>query len=410
MAGGPSHLETFDPKPKLAAMHGQPMPESFTAGKQIAQLQGQKLLCYGPQLGFKRFGKSGIELCELFEHIGSVSDQICFVRSMTTEAINHDPAHMFINTGSQIAGRPSMGSWLTYGLGTESEDLPGFVVLTSLGRGGQNQPIAARQWASGFLPSRFQGVHLRGKGDPVLYLGSPAGVSRGQQQDVVKAVNALNQRHDAVVDDPEIATRIAQYEMAFQMQASVPELMDVSKESASTLELYGCKPGDGSFAANCLLARRLAERGVRFMQLYHKDWDHHGGVKDGVKFKAEEIDRACMALITDLKQRGMLDETLIVWAGEFGRTPMSQGGDGRDHHNAGFTIWLAGGGIKPGIVYGATDELGYSAVENPIDVHDLHATMLRVLGIEHTRLSVKFQGLDARLTGIAGKTISGILA
>jgi uncharacterized protein (DUF1501 family) len=244
----------------------------------------------------------------------------------------------------------------------------------------------------------------------VLYLGSPAGVSRGQQQDVVKAVNALNQRHDAVVDDPEIATRIAQYEMAFQMQASVPELMDVSKESASTLELYGCKPGDGSFAANCLLARRLAERGVRFMQLYHKDWDHHGGVKDGVKFKAEEIDRACMALITDLKQRGMLDETLIVWAGEFGRTPMSQGGDGRDHHNAGFTIWLAGGGIKPGIVYGATDELGYSAVENPIDVHDLHATMLRVLGIEHTRLSVKFQGLDARLTGIAGKTISGILA
>jgi hypothetical protein len=403
-------LETFDPKPKLAAMHGQPMPESFTAGKQIAQLQGQKLLCYGPQLGFKRFGKSGIELCELFEHIGSVSDQICFVRSMTTEAINHDPAHMFINTGSQIAGRPSMGSWLTYGLGTESEDLPGFVVLTSLGRGGQNQPIAARQWASGFLPSRFQGVHLRGKGDPVLYLGSPAGVSRGQQQDVVKAVNALNQRHDAVVDDPEIATRIAQYEMAFQMQASVPELMDVSKESASTLELYGCKPGDGSFAANCLLARRLAERGVRFMQLYHKDWDHHGGVKDGVKFKAEEIDRACMALITDLKQRGMLDETLIVWAGEFGRTPMSQGGDGRDHHNAGFTIWLAGGGIKPGIVYGATDELGYSAVENPIDVHDLHATMLRVLGIEHTRLSVKFQGLDARLTGIAGKTISGILA
>jgi hypothetical protein len=391
-------------------MHGQPMPESFTAGKQIAQLQGQKLLCYGPQLGFKRFGKAGVELCELFEHIGSVSDQICFVRSMTTEAINHDPAHMFINTGSQIAGRPSMGSWLTYGLGTESEDLPGFVVLTSLGRGGQNQPIAARQWASGFLPSRFQGVHLRGKGDPVLYLGSPAGVSRGQQQDVVKAVNALNQRHDAVVDDPEIATRIAQYEMAFQMQASVPELMDVSKESASTLELYGCKPGDGSFAANCLLARRLAERGVRFMQLYHKDWDHHGGVKDGVKFKAEEIDRACMALITDLKQRGMLDETLIVWAGEFGRTPMSQGGDGRDHHNAGFTIWLAGGGIKPGIVYGATDELGYSAVENPIDVHDLHATMLRVLGIEHTRLSVKFQGLDARLTGIAGKTISGILA
>ncbi|MFM7102649.1 MAG: DUF1501 domain-containing protein [Verrucomicrobiota bacterium] len=410
MAGGPSHLETFDPKPKLAAMHGQPMPDSFTKGKQIAQLQGQKLVCYGPQTPFQRFGKNGVEICALFPKIGSVLDEICLVRSMTTEAINHDPAHMFMNTGSQIAGRPSMGAWAVYGLGAEAADLPGFVVLTSLGRGGQNQPIAARQWASGFLPSRFQGVHLRGKGDPVLYLGSPPGVRRDQQQDVVQAVNALNARHDAVVDDPEIATRIAQYEMAFQMQASVPELMDVAKEPASTLELYGCQPGDGSFASNCLLARRLAERGVRFIQLYHKDWDHHGGVKQGVEFKAQEIDRACMALITDLRQRGMLDETLIVWAGEFGRTPMSQGGDGRDHHNAGFTIWLAGGGIRPGIVYGANDELGYSAVENPIDVHDLHATMLRLLGIEHTRLSVKFQGLDARLTGIAGNVLPALLA
>jgi Protein of unknown function (DUF1501) len=410
MAGGPSHLETFDPKPKLAEMHGQPMPESFTKGKQIAQLQGQKLLCYGPQHKFRRFGKAGVELCELFPQIGSVADDICWVRSMTTEAINHDPAHMFMNTGSQIAGRPSMGAWITYGLGSEAENLPGFVVLTSLGRGGQNQPIAARQWAPGFLPSRFQGVHLRGKGDPVLYLGSPHGVSRSRQQDVVKAVNALNAQHDAIVDDPEIATRIAQYELAFQMQASVPELVDLSKEPAHVLDLYGCKPGDGSFASNCLLARRLAERGVRFMQLYHKDWDHHGGVKQGVEFKAEEVDRACMALLTDLKQRDMLKDTLIVWAGEFGRTPMSQGGDGRDHHNAGFTVWLCGGGIKPGMVYGATDELGYSAVENPVDVHDLHATMLRVLGIEHTRLSVKFQGLDVRLTGIAGRVIKDILA
>jgi uncharacterized protein (DUF1501 family) len=227
---------------------------------------------------------------------------------------------------------------------------------------------------------------------------------------VVDAINRINAKYDTIVDDPEIATRIVQYEMAFKMQTSVPELMDIKPEGAKTLELYGCQPGDGSFAANCLLARRLAERGVRFIQLYHKDWDHHGGVKDGVKLKAEEIDRACMALITDLKQRGMLDETLIVWAGEFGRTPMSQGGDGRDHHNAGFSIWLSGGGIKPGIVYGSTDELGYAAIENPIDVHDLHATMLRLLGIEHTKLSVKFQGLDARLTGIAGKTIEGILA
>lgn len=412
MAGGPSHLETFDPKPKLAGMHGQPMPESFTKGKQIAQLQGAKLVCYGPQLKFKRFGKAGVEICELFEHTGSIVDDICIVRSVTTEAINHDPAHMFMNTGSQIAGRPSMGSWVTYGLGSEAEDLPGFVVLTSLGKGGQNQPIAARQWASGFLPSRFQGVHLRGKGDPVMYLGSPPGVTREQQGEVVRAINSINSKYDTLVDDPEISTRIAQYEMAFQMQASVPELMETSQEPRHIFDLYGCKPGDGSFASNCLLARRLAERGVRFIQLYHKDWDHHGGVKEGVTFKAQEVDRACMALVTDLKQRDMLKDTLIVWAGEFGRTPMSQGGDGRDHHNAGFSIWLCGGGIRSGTVYGATDELGYSAVENPVDVHDLHATMLRLLGIEHTRMTVKFQGLDARLTGTGdmGHVIEGILA
>ncbi len=408
MAGGPSHLETFDPKPKLTEMHGQPMPESYTKGKQIAQLQGQKLTCFEPQHKFQRFGKSGVEICELFKNIGSVADEICWVRSMTSEAINHDPAHMFMNTGSQIAGRPSMGSWLTYGLGCEAEDLPGFVVLTSLGRGGQNQPISARQWAPGFLPSRFQGVHLRGQGEPVLYLGTPDGVTRSQQRDVVQTINSLNRQRDTIVDDPEIATRIAQYEMAFQMQASVPELMDVSAEPKSMLDLYGCKSGDGSFASNCLLARRLAERGVRFIQLYHKDWDHHGGIKQGVEYKAEEIDRACMALITDLKQRDMLRDTLIVWAGEFGRTPMSQG-DGRDHHNAGFTVWLCGGGIKPGMVYGATDELGYAAVENPIEVHDLHATMLKLLGIDHTRLSIKFQGLDVRLTGIAGNVIKDII-
>ena len=409
MAGGPSHLETFDPKPKLAEMHGKPMPESFTKGKQIAQLQGQKLVCYGPQLPFKRFGKVGVELCELFTQLGSVADEICWVRSMTSEAINHDPAHMFMNTGSQIAGRPSMGSWVTYGLGSEAENLPGFVVLTSLGRGGQNQPIAARQWAPGMLPSRFQGVHLRGKGDPVMYLGTPPGVTREGQHEVVRTINDLNRQHDAVVDDPEISTRIAQYEMAFQMQASVPELMNTASEPASIQSLYGCKPGDGSFASNCLLARRLAERGVRFIQLYHKDWDHHGEVKQGVEFKAAEIDRACMALITDLKQRDMLKDTLIVWAGEFGRTPMSQGGSGRDHHNAGFTIWMCGGGIRPGMVYGATDELGYSAVDSPVDVHDIHATLLRQFGIDHTRLSVKFQGLDVRLTGIAGRVIQEII-
>jgi hypothetical protein len=411
MAGGPSHLETFDPKPELTRMHGQPMPESLTKGQQLAQLQGQKLICYGPQHGFKRFGKAGTEICDLFPHTGSILDDICIVRSMHTEAINHDPAHMFMNTGSQIAGRPSMGAWTTYGLGVESEDLPGFVVLTSLGKGGQNQPIAARQWSSGFLPSRFQGVQLRSKGDPVLYLTNPPGTTRDQQHDIVQAVNSINGNYDAIVDDPEIATRIAQYEMAFMMQASVPELMDTQKEPGHTMDLYGCQPGDGSFASNCLLARRLAERGVRFIQLYHKDWDHHGGVKEGIELKAQEVDRACMALITDLKQRDMLKDTLVVWAGEFGRTPMSQGGNGRDHHNKGFSVWLAGAGVTPGMVYGATDEFGYTAVENPVSVHDLHATMLHLLGIEHHRLTYKFQGLDVKLTGVeAANVVKGILA
>ena len=410
MAGGPSHLETFDPKPKLAEMHGQPMPESFTKGQQLAQLQGQKLTCFGPQHKFAKFGRNQTEICELFPQIGSVIDDVCLIRSMTTDAINHDPAHMFMNTGSQIAGRPSMGSWVTYGLGVESEDLPGFVVLTSLGKGGQNQPIAARQWSSGFLPSKHQGVQLRSKGDPVMYLTNPPGISRDAQGGDVDAIAALNLHRDKVVADPEVATRIAQYEMAFKMQASVPKLMDMSAEDAKTLALYGCVPGDGSFAANCLLARRLAERGVRFIQLYHKDWDHHGGVKEGIAFKAAEIDRACMALITDLKQRGMLDDTLIVWAGEFGRTPMSQGGSGRDHHSKAMTVWMAGGGIKGGIVHGQTDELGYAAVDKVTTVHDLHATMLHQLGINHEAFSIKFQGLDAKLTGVEpSKVIKEIL-
>ena len=410
MAGGPSHLETFDWKPELAKMDGKPMPESLTKGQQLAQLQGAQLKCFGPQWGFKQFGKCGAWMNELFTNIGSVADEICIIRSMHTEAINHDPAHCFINTGSSIPGRPSMGAWATYGLGSEAEELPGFVVLTSLGRGGQNQPIAARQWSAGFLPAKFQGVHLRGKGDPVLYLNNPPGVTREMQDDVVRAVGALDSKLNTAIDDPEIATRIAQYEMAFKLQASVPELMDMAAEPAKTFELYGCKPGDGSFASNCLLARRLAERGVRFIQLYHKDWDHHGGVKDGVKQKAEEIDRACMALITDLKQRGMLDETLIVWAGEFGRTPMSQGGSGRDHHMLGYSVWMAGGGIKGGVQWGATDEFGYKAVTDVVSVHDMHATMMRLLGIEHTKLTYRFQGRDYRLTDVFGKTISGILS
>lgn len=400
MAGGPSHLETFDYKPELAKRDGQPMPESMTKGQQLAQLQGQALKCFAPQTKFKRFGQSGTEICELFPEIGSVADDICFIRSMTTDAINHDPAHMFMNTGSQIAGRPSMGAWVLYGLGSEAADLPGFVVLTSLGKGGQNQPIAARQWSSGFLPSRYQGVHLRGKGEAVMYLGNPPGISRDQQKSLVETINALNDQRQQATLDPEIATRIAQYEMAFQMQSSIPSLMDAAGEGQGTFDLYGCQTGDGSFAANCLLARRLAERGVRFIQLYHKDWDHHGGVKNGIELKAQEIDRPCAALIKDLKARGMWNDTLIVWAGEFGRTPMSQGGSGRDHHNKGFTIWLSGGCVRGGLNYGQTDELGYAAVENPVTVHDLHATMLDLLGIDHARFSVKFQGLDARLSGV----------
>ena len=413
MAGGPSHLETFDHKPKLAEMNGKPMPESLTKGQQLAQLQGQKLTCFGPQHPFGPMGPNGTQICKLFPHIGSVLGDICLVRSMTTEAINHDPAHMFMNTGSQIAGRPSMGAWVNYGLGSEAEDLPGFVVMISTGPGRSPQPVAARQWSSGFLPSRFQGVQLQGRGDAVHYLGNPAGIGRSGQEADIRAINALNRQHDALVADPEIATRIAQYEMAFRMQASVPELTDLRGETAETLEMYGCAPGDGSFAANCLLARRLAERGVRFIQLYHRDWDHHSQLVEELPLRARETDRASAALIRDLKRRGMLEDTLVVWSGEFGRTPMAQankGSTGRDHHNKAMSMWLAGAGIRRGQVYGSTDDLGYAAMENVCTVHDLHATMLHQLGIRHDAFSVKFQGLDARLTGVEGaKVIEGIL-
>jgi hypothetical protein len=363
---------------------------------------------------FQKHGQCQMELSELLPHLGSVADDLCLVRSMTTDAINHDPAHMFMNTGAQIAGRPSMGAWITYGLGSEAEDLPGFVVMVSTGKGRTPQPIAARQWSSGFLPSKYQGVQLRSQGDPVLYLTSPNGVTRERQGADVAAINALNKQHAALCDDPEIATRIAQYEMAFQMQASVPELMDIRPEGPKTLELYGCTPGDGSFASNCLLARRLAERGTRFIQLYHRDWDHHSLLREELPLRAKEVDRACMALITDLKQRGLFDDTLIVFSGEFGRTPMAQGNKGpvgRDHHNKAMSMWLAGAGIQRGITYGATDDLGYTAQENITTVHDLHATMLHQLGIQHDAFSFKFQGLDARLSGVEGaKVIKKILS
>lgn len=409
MAGGPSHLETFDHKPKLAEMHGKPMPESFTKGQPIAQLQGQALKCFGPQHPFQKFGKSGQEISTIFPHLSKLADDICIVRSMKTEAINHDPAHTFMNTGTTISGRPSMGSWLWYGLGSESQNLPGFVVLISTGKSGQMQPISARQWHSGFLPSRFQGVEFRSKGEPVLYVKAPPGVTGTQQRDVVDAVSALNRLEDGVTADPEIATRIAQYEMAFRMQTSVPELMDLTQEPKKILDLYGASPGDGSFASNCLLARRLAERGVRFIQLYHRDWDHHGGIKGDIQKVAGEVDQGAAALLTDLKQRDMLKDTLVIWGGEFGRTPMAQG-NGRDHHIKGFSIWLAGGGIRGGLTHGATDELGYNAVEKVVPVHDLHATMLHLMGIDHKRLTFKFQGRDFRLTDVHGNLVQEIMA
>lgn len=410
MAGGMTHLETWDPKPTLAKLNGQPMPESVTKGQQIAQLQGAKLNCLGPQHPFQKYGKSGLEFSSIFPEIGArAADHLCIIRSLHTEAINHDPAHTFMNTGTMVPGKPSMGSWLWYGLGAETENLPGFVVMVSTGKFGQSQPIAARQWHSGFLPSRFQGVQFRGTGEPVLYINNPKGVDNARQQSLVRSVQELDRLENEVVADPEIDARIAQYEMAFRMQASVPELMDVSKEPKRILELYGANPGDGSFASNCLLARRLAERGVRFIQLYHRDWDHHGAVKDHSLGTAREVDRGTAALIEDLRQRGMLDETLIVFGTEFGRTPMAQG-SGRDHHMKGFSMWMAGGGIKGGISYGNTDEFGYNAVEKPVPVHDIHATMLHLMGIDHKRLNFRFQGRDFRLTDVFGNVIKDILA
>ena len=410
MAGGMTHLDTFDHKPKLVAMNGQPMPESFTKGQQIAQLQGQALKCFAPQHPFARAGQSGQNISTIFPEISArIADRIAIVRSLHTEAINHDPAHTFMNTGSMISGRPAAGSWLWYGLGSDAEDLPGFVVMVSTGKYGQSQPIAARQWHSGFLPSRFQGVEFRSKGDPVLYVKNPPGITAAGQRDVIDAVSRLDSLRGEMVDDPEVAARLAQYELAFRMQASVPGLVDLADEPASTFELYGTEGGDGSFAANCLLARRLAERGVRFIQLYHRDWDHHGSVKDHVKGTAAEVDRGAAALVEDLARRGMLDDTLVVFATEFGRTPMAQG-NGRDHHMKAFSIWLAGGGIRPGITYGATDELGYDVAENPVSVYDLHATLLHLLGIDHTKLTIRTQGRDFRLTDVHGHVVRDLIA
>tara|TARA_Y100000588_G_scaffold9538_2_gene10670 strand:- start:182 stop:1606 length:1425 start_codon:yes stop_codon:yes gene_type:complete len=410
MAGGPSHLESFDYKPTLEKYHEQAMPDSITSGEQIAQLQGKQLKVKGPTFKFFRHGESGMEITDQFPHIASLVDEIAVIRSMYTEQINHDPAHTFMNTGSIIPGRPSMGAWTLYGLGSLSRDLPGYVVLSSAG-GGQGQPISAKQWHNGFLPSKHQGVELQSKGDPVYYVSNPDGISRDSQGDLVETINSLNDHLASQRHDPEIATRIAQYELAFQMQATVPDLADFSSESQCTLDLYGCTPGDGSYASNCLMARRLAERGVRFIQLYHRGWDHHSNLENDFQKVAKLSDQPTAALIKDLKSRGMLDETLIIWGGEFGRTPMSQGtgAKGRDHHIKGFSVFLAGGGIKGGTVYGTTDDFGYNAEESPTAVHDLHATMLHLLGIDHERLTYKFQGRDFRLTDVHGHVIKDIL-
>lgn len=401
MAGGPTHLETFDYKPKLAKMDGKPFPESYTKGQPIAQLQGKALKCQGPLTKFRKYGRSGQEISDFLPWTAKIADDICIIRSMVTEQINHDPAHTFLNTGTIISGRPSMGSWITYGLGSETEELPGFVVLTSVG-GRNPQPIASRQWGTGFLPSRYQGVQFNSTGDPVNYLTNPAGVSTQQQKELIETVQKLDQFRNQRVANPEIETRIAAYEMAFKMQTSVPELMDLSGESKQTLEMYGAEPGSGTYATNCLLARRLAERGSRFIHLYHRGWDHHGDLVRYMNTCCGLTDKPTWALINDLKQRGMLEDTLVIWGGEFGRTPMFQGkgGAGRDHHIKGFSMWMAGGGIKGGITHGSTDELGYNSVENIVNVRDLHATMLHLLGIQHQRFSVEFQGLDTRLTGV----------
>jgi hypothetical protein len=392
MAGGPSHLETFDYKPELARLDGQPMPESFTAGQPIAQLQNQELRVQGPLVGFKQYGANGQWISDFLPWHQKMADEICVVRSMITQQINHDPAHTFMNAGTALSGRPAMGAWINYGLGAATDDLPGFVVLTS----------------------RFQGVEFNSNGDPVHYVGRPPGVSSALERASVDTIQQLDRRHNQQFANSEIEARIAAYETAFRMQSSVPNLVDMSNESAATLEMYGAKPGDGSFGANCLLARRLAERGVRFIHLYHRGWDHHGNLVRDIKSACQHTDQACYALVTDLKQRGMLDETLVIWGGEFGRTPMFQGKGvepGRDHHIKGFSMWMAGGGVRGGLSYGATDELGYNAVEQPVHIRDLHATLLHLVGIDHHRFSFKFQGLDMRLTGVEpARVVNEILA
>lgn len=416
MAGGPSQLETFDYKPLLNERQGQQLPDSVRMGQRLTGMSGNQasLPLAGSIFKFNQHGKSGAWISELLPHTARVADDLCIVRSLYTEAINHDPAITFLQTGSQLSGRPSMGAWVHYGLGSDNQNLPAFVVLIT--RGKVDQPLYARLWGSGFLPSRYQGVQFRAGKDPVLYLTNPDGISPENRRQMLDRLKDFHQFAAEQSGDAEIDARIAQYEMAYRMQTSVPEVMDFSNESAATFEKYGPdakKPG--TFAANCLLARRLAERGVKFIQLYHQGWDQHGGLPNGIRQQCKETDQPCAALIEDLKQRGLLDDTLVVWGGEFGRTNYSQGkltatDYGRDHHPRCFSVWMAGGGVKPGTVYGATDEFGYSVVENPVHVHDLHATMLYLLGVDHLQLTYKFQGRRFRLTDIHGEIVKAVVA
>ncbi len=413
-SGAPSHLDLFDPKPKLKDMTGEELPPSVRMGQRITGMTaGQAVLkCVGSPYEFRRYGKSGVELSSLLPHTGGIVDDIALIRSMHVDAINHDPAVTFFGTGNQQPGRPTMGAWISYGLGSDNENLPAFVVLTS-GSGGQ--ALQARYWGNGFLSATYQGVQLRSQGDPVLYVSNPPGLSGTARRQLLDAMQELNRKQLGALADPAIATHIDNYELAFRMQTSVPELMDFSREPQAVLDLYGATPGKPSFANNCLLARRLAERGVRFIQLCHRDWDHHGGLPDGIKAQTKNTDQGSAALIKDLKQRGLLDETLVIWGGEFGRTAYSQGditknSFGRDHHPRCFSIWMAGGGIKPGTVIGQTDDFGYNIVSNPVSVHDLHATMLHLLGIEHTRFTYRFEGRDFRLTDIHGELVKELMA
>ena len=413
MSGAPSQLDLYDYKPKLVELNGQPMPESFTKGQRIAQLDGQKLTCVGTKFKFQKHGKSGAEISELLPNIASIADDIAIIKSMHTEAINHDPGVTLMQTGGQQAGRPSMGAWLSYGLGSENDQLPAFVVLTS--GNGSDQPLLSRYWGSGFLPSNHQGVEFRSTGEPILFVSNPPGISPKIRRRLLDGVRELNQAKLADAADPEIATRIEAFEMAYRMQTSVPELMDIKQEPAKVLEAYGAEPGKASFANNCLLARRLLERGVRFIQLYHRGWDQHNNLPADIANTCRQTDKPSAALLKDLKQRGLLDETLVIWGGEFGRTPMNQGdmangNYGRDHHMKAFTLWMAGGGIKPGMTMGATDELGYNVVVEAVHVNDFHATILKCLGIDHEKLTYKYQGRDFRLTDVAGNVIQKLLA